>query len=149
MPVESLLPGNVALLSTAGDLAAEAGFRMRQEGLGQSLYVDVGSDLVKGTRLDAMIEHLKADTATRAVVLLGTAAGTEEEEFARSMAQAGLGKPVLAYIAGRALPDPAASTARAVPGGADAARKAAALADAGARIYNSLGALVAALKAAA
>jgi succinyl-CoA synthetase alpha subunit len=149
IPLESLLPGNVALLSTSSGLAAEAGFRMRQEGVGQSLYVDVGSDLVKGTRLDGMIERLKTDDETRAVALLGTTAGTEEEEFARAMQETGLDKPVLAYIAGRTLPDPSAGTAPAVPGGADAARKEAALAAAGARIYNSLGALVAALKAAA
>jgi succinyl-CoA synthetase alpha subunit len=147
MPAEALLPGKVALLSTAGELAAEAGFRMRQEGLGQSLYVDVGGDLVKGTRLAAVIDHLKADTATRAIVLLGTAAGTEEDEFAAKMQQAGLGKPVLAYIAGRTLPEPAAGAGTAVPGPGAAARKEAALAAAGASLYNSLGALVAALKA--
>lgn len=138
MPAEALHPGKVALLSTAGALAAEAGFRIRQEGLGLSLYVDVGGDLVKGTRLAALADRLRADAATGAVILLGTTAGTEEEEFAERIAPAGLGKPVLAYIAGHALPD--ADTV---------ARKEAALAAAGATLYNSLGALVAALKAVA
>jgi len=147
MPADALLAGKFALLSTAGELAAEAGFRMRHEGLGQSLYVDVGGDPVKGTRLAAVIDHLKADPATSAVVLLGTAGGTEEEEFAETMQQAGLGKPVLAYIAGRTLPEPVAGAGTAAPRTGAAARKEAALAAAGASLYNSLGALVAALKA--
>jgi len=138
MPAEALGPGSVALVSTAGALAAEAGFRMRDEGLGQSLYVDVGGDLVKGTRLTALVDQVKADTATATVVLLGTADGTEEEELAERIGPAGLGKPMLAYIAGRTLPDAGA-----------VARKEAALAAAGATLYNSLGALVAALKATA
>jgi len=146
IPAESLASGHIALVSTAGDLSAEAGLRMREAGLGQSLYIDVGSDMVKGTRLAALAEALKADEATRAVALLGTTFGSEEEEFALTIQRVRLGKPVLAYIAGRSLPDVAGPIGT-LPGSQAALRKEAALAVAGATVYNSLGALVAALRA--
>ena len=149
VPEASLTPGAVAVISASGSLAAEAGFQMREAGLGQSLYVDVGSDAVKGTRLAALIPALSADPATRAIALLGNTEGSEEEEFAAALQDAKMDKPVFAYIAGRSLPAPGAEGGIPQPDTRAAARKEAALAAAGANVYNSLGALVAALKAVA
>jgi len=147
IPDASLRPGDVALVSASGSLAAEAGYQMGEAGLGQSLYIDVGSDIVKGTRMAALTATLMADASTRAVALIGTAQGTEEEEFSATIQSITFDKPVLAYIAGLAAPDREVRNPM-EPSAAEAAtRKAAALAEAGADVYNSLGALVAALKA--
>jgi succinyl-CoA synthetase alpha subunit len=145
IPDESLRPGDVAVVTASGSLGIETGFQMCEAGLGQSLYVDVGGDSVKGTRMAALPSALKADAATRAVVLLGAAQGNEEHEFAAEIQRNPIGKPILAYIAGRSLPDAGSRGS----GSTAAARKSAALAAAGATVYNSLGALVAALKATA
>ncbi len=153
MPDDALAPGAVALVTASDSLAVEAGYQMAQSGLGQSLYIDVGSHTIKGTPMAVLPPLLQADDATKAIALLGTTRGTEEEDFAAAIGPSGLTKPVFAYIAGHALPagalgsfwpltDAAGSTAA-------AARKRAALEAAGAKVYNSLGALIKALQAAA
>ncbi len=153
MPDASLAAGTIALVAASGSLAAEAGYQMVQGGLGQSIYIDVGSHAIKGTSMMALPAYLQADAATKAVALVGTARGTEEEDFAEAMGPAGLHKPVLAYIAGHALPAGAVSGFWPLPGApgstAPALRKRAALEAAGATVYNSLGALIKALHAVA
>ena len=153
MPDEALAPGAVALVTTSDSLAAEAGYQMVQRGLGQSLYVDVGSNMIKGTAMAALPALLQADEATEAIALLGTTRGTEEEDFAEAMRQAGLSKPVFAYIAGHTLPAGALGHFWPLLDGtasiAAAARKRAALEAAGAKVCNSLDALIKAVQAAA
>jgi len=153
MPDGALAPGAVALVTASDSLAAEAGYQMVQGGLGQSLYIDVGSHTIKGTPMAALPALLQADDATKAVALLGTTRGTEEEDFADAMRRSDLGKPVFAYIAGHALPAGALGGFWPLPDApgatAAAARKRAALEAAGAKVYNSLGALIKALQAAA
>ena len=153
MPEDALAPGGVALVTASDSLAAEAGYQMVQTGLGQSLYIDVGSHMIKGTPMAVLPALLQADTATKVVALLGTTRGTEEEDFAAAIGPSGLAKPVHAYIAGHALPAGALGGFWPLPDApgatATAARKRAALEAAGATVYNSLGALIKALQAAA
>jgi len=160
IPDDALAPGAVALVSASASLAAEAGRRLVQAGLGQSLYIDVGDHVIKGVGMADLPALLQADAATEAVVFLGTTRGTGEEDFAAAAREAGLAKPVFAYVAGGQL--------RPVDGGGlgslggfwplpgcrgpvplTAADKEAALAAAGAKVYNSLGALITAVQAAA
>lgn len=149
IPDHCLAPGRFALVSASASLASEAGYQMVQSGLGQSLYIDAGSHIVKGTPMEDLPALLQADAATEAVVFLGTPRGAGEEEFAGAMRRSGLMKPVFAYVAGHMLPDgsfggfwPPPGT----PGLLPVAGKQAALEAAGAEVYNSLGALIKALK---
>jgi succinyl-CoA synthetase alpha subunit len=154
IPDEALAPGAVALVSASASLAAEAGCRLVQAGLGQSLYIDVGDHVIKGVGMADLPALLQADAATEAVVFLGTTRGTGEEDFAAAAREAGLSKPVFAYVAGRTLADGALggfwplAGCRGGPAPLTAADKEAALAAAGAEVYNSLGALITAVKAA-
>jgi succinyl-CoA synthetase alpha subunit len=149
LPADALSPGPVALVSTAGVLAAETALRLRSAETGLSLLVDVGGDMVKGTRMAALAEGLRDDAATQAIALVGTASGTEEDEFSLLYRHLEIEKPLFAYIAGAAHPEAAVTPDAAQPAPDAVARKAAALAEAGATVYNSLGGLVAALKTAA
>lgn len=155
MPDDALAPGGIALVSASASLAAEAGWRMTQSGLGQSLYIDVGDHLIKGLALADLPALLQADVTTETVVFLGTPRGAGEEEFAAASRQTGLVKPVHAYVAGRMLADGALggfwplAGCRGGPGPLTVAEKEAALAAAGARVYNSLDALIKAVRAAA
>lgn len=142
-----LAAGDIAVISTSGGLAAEAGFQLKQAGLGQSVIVDVGEDPVKGLQLPALAEPVNAHADTRAIVLLGTTAGTEEVEFAETLTRIPGRKPVFAYIAGHRLPAPDTVARAGIPNPPSAPDKAHALAAAGATVYNSLGALVAAVRA--
>jgi succinyl-CoA synthetase alpha subunit len=153
MPDDVLAPGAIALVTASDSLAAEAGYHMARSGLGQSLYIDVGSHTIKGTPMAALPALLQADEATQAVALLGTTRGTEEEDFAEAIRSSGLTKPVFAYIAGHALPAGALGGFWPSPDAkgtvTTAARKQAALEAAGVKVYGSLGDLIKALQAAA
>jgi succinyl-CoA synthetase alpha subunit len=140
IPEAALPPGDVALLTDCGSLGAEAGLRISAEGLGLSLFVDFGDGPAKSTHIAGLLEPAAADPDTRALVLLATGIGLQDEGFLSSIQTFTKRKPVLAYVPRR----PAQSVSHATgPAPADPA----ALAAAGATLYNSLGALVAALKA--
>ena len=101
LPNVALRPGPVALLTKSGTLSYEVGYRLVQLGLGQSTWIGVGGDAVKGTRFAELLPMMAAHGPTEAVVLIGEVGGTEEEEFADALAAAPLGKPVLCLLAGR------------------------------------------------
>jgi succinyl-CoA synthetase alpha subunit len=104
LPDVSLAPGPVAMASKSGTLSYEAGFRLVQAGLGQSAWIGVGGDPVKGTRFADLAPWLARHGRTEAVLLVGEIGGDEEESFARAIASSGLDKPVVALIAGRTAP---------------------------------------------
>ncbi len=101
LPDVALRPGPVALLTKSGTLSYEVGYRLAGMGLGQSLWIGVGGDAVKGTRFAELLPVLAASPATELVVLIGEVGGTEEEEFAAALSHAPPGRPVLALLAGR------------------------------------------------
>ena len=101
LPNVALAPGDVALMSKSGTLSYETGYRMVQRGLGQSLWIGVGGDPVKGVRFADLLPVFQADARTRAIVLVGEVGGAEEEEFAEALAATPHAKPVFAIIAGR------------------------------------------------
>jgi succinyl-CoA synthetase alpha subunit len=104
LPDVSLAPGPVAMASKSGTLSYEAGFRLVQAGLGQSAWIGVGGDPVKGTRFADLAPWLARHGRTEAVLLVGEIGGNEEEEFAAAIAASRLDKPVVALIAGRTAP---------------------------------------------
>ncbi|MBP0494940.1 succinate--CoA ligase subunit alpha [Roseomonas indoligenes] len=101
LPDVALRPGEIGLMSKSGTLSYEVGYRMAARGLGQSLWVGVGGDPVKGTRFADLLPVFQADPRTRAMVLVGEVGGAEEEEFADALTATRGAKPVLAVIAGR------------------------------------------------
>lgn len=104
LPDLSLAPGRVGIASKSGTLSYEVGYRLVRAGLGQSAWVGVGGDPVKGTRFSDLIDFFDADAATRAVVLIGEIGGTEEEDFAEAVRRRRFAKPVFAVIAGATAP---------------------------------------------
>lgn len=104
LPDVSLAPGPVGIASKSGTLSYEAGYRLVQAGLGQSAWIGVGGDPVKGTRFADLVPWFSRHGTTEAVLLIGEIGGTEEEEFAATVASAAFDKPVVALIAGRTAP---------------------------------------------
>jgi succinyl-CoA synthetase alpha subunit len=101
LPDVCLHPGPIGIMSRSGTLSYEIGYRLVREGLGQSLWVGVGGDPVKGVRFADLLPVFFDDPETRAIVLVGEVGGTEEEECAEAYARLGARKPLLALIAGR------------------------------------------------
>jgi succinyl-CoA synthetase alpha subunit len=101
LPDVCLLPGPIGVMSKSGTLSYEVGYRLARAGVGQSIWVGVGGDAVKGVRFADLLPVFFADSRTKAVVLIGEVGGVEEEECAEAYARLGRRKPLLALIAGR------------------------------------------------
>jgi len=102
LPDVSLSPGRLGVMAKSGTLSYEVCHRLVGRGLGQSLWVGVGGDPVKGTRFADMLPYYAADPGTDALVIIGEIGGDEEEELARRMRELAFAKPVFALIAGQA-----------------------------------------------
>jgi succinyl-CoA synthetase alpha subunit len=101
LPNVSLRPGPLGMMSKSGTLSYETGYRLAALGLGQSIWVGVGGDPVKGLRFPDLLGLFQQDARTRGIVLIGEVGGSEEEDFADALAQAKDPKPVYALVAGR------------------------------------------------
>jgi succinyl-CoA synthetase alpha subunit len=101
LPDVSLRPGPLAVMAKSGTLSYEVGYRLVAVGLGQSLWVGVGGDPVKGVRFRDLLPLFVRHERTRGIILVGEVGGSEEEEFADALTRANTSKPVYALVAGR------------------------------------------------
>jgi len=102
MPGHIFLPGPVGMVSRSGTLTYEIVWELTRAGLGQTTSVGIGGDPVLGTRFIDVLPLFEADTATKAVVMVGEIGGTDEEvaaEYIKTMT-----KPVIGFISGRTAP---------------------------------------------
>jgi succinyl-CoA synthetase alpha subunit len=101
LPDACLRPGPMAIMTKSGTLSYEVGYRLAREGVGQSIWVGVGGDPVKGVRFADLLPMFFEDERTESIILVGEVGGTEEEECADAYARLGRRKPLHALIAGR------------------------------------------------
>ena len=146
LPSDSLSPGPLGLMSKSGTLSYEAGYRLTQRGIGQSVWIGVGGDPVKGACFADFVPFFATDAQTRALLIIGEIGGRDEEDFAAALKAENFPKPVFALIAGRTAPEGismghASALIHGRHGTFEAKR--AALADAGAQVFSSLAELVA------
>ena len=95
-------PGRVGVVSRSGSLGTLVCLNLVQAGFGESAFIGIGGDPVIGTTTRDALEMLDADPGTDAVVLVGEIGGAMEEDAAEYAA--GMDKPVVAFMAGRAAP---------------------------------------------
>lgn len=103
MPHSVFSAGHVGVVSRSGTLTYEIVNALTDAGMGQSLCIGVGGDLVNGTNFREALEIFKDDSATKKIVLIGEIGGNAEEKAAEIIPK--MGKPVVAYIAGRYAPE--------------------------------------------
>jgi succinyl-CoA synthetase alpha subunit len=101
LPDVSLAPGPLGIMAKSGTLSYEVCHRLVGRGLGQSLWVGVGGDPVKGTCFADVLLFMLSDPSTHGIVVIGEIGGAEEEELAAAMRAQDCSKPVYALIAGR------------------------------------------------
>jgi succinyl-CoA synthetase alpha subunit len=101
LPDVSLAAGPLGIMAKSGTLSYEVCHRLVGRGLGQSLWVGVGGDPVKGTRFADILPFMLTDSNTHGIVVIGEIGGSEEEELAAAMRAHRCNKPVYALIAGR------------------------------------------------
>jgi succinyl-CoA synthetase alpha subunit len=100
LPDVALRPGHLGVMSKSGTLSYEVCYRLARRGIGQSAWIGVGGDLVKGTRFADLLPYFAGRGDTDAVLVVGEIGGTEEEELAEAIARESFGKPVFALLAG-------------------------------------------------
>jgi succinyl-CoA synthetase alpha subunit len=105
LPDAALTPGPLGMIAKSGTLSYEIGYRLGQRGIGQSLWIGVGGDAVKGTRFADLVPLYQSHTQTKALVMIGEIGGTEEEDFAEALLRHRFDKPVFALLAGTTAPE--------------------------------------------
>lgn len=94
--------GSVGVISRSGSLGTLVALNLTRAGIGQSAFIGIGGDPMIGTTTRDALAALDEDEGTAAVVLVGEIGGSMEEKAAEYAA--GMTKPVVAFIAGRAAP---------------------------------------------
>ena len=150
MPSFCYLQGHVGVISRSGSLSYEGSKRITQAGIGQTTVVGIGGDPVKGTAAAEALALFHKDPDTKAILYLGEIGGSEETFVAEYASSTGA-KPVAALIVGKTAPAGKKMGHAAALIGSKAeghAAKQKMLRDAGVFVADSLGEVVAAMRAA-
>ena len=150
MPSFCYLQGHVGVISRSGSLSYEGSKRITKAGIGQTTVVGIGGDPVKGTTAAEALALFHKDPDTKAILYLGEIGGSEETFVAEYACSTGA-KPVAALIVGKTAPAGKKMGHAAALIGSKAeghAAKQKMLRDAGVFVADSLGEVVAAMRAA-
>lgn len=137
LPAHVARRGRCAVLARSGTLSYEVVWSLTRAGIGQSMWIVVGGDRLKGTSFSDLVPQVLADPETDALVLVGEVGGSDEEDAAVLLGSTSI--PTVAIIAGRhAPPGRKMGHAGAIVAGDTGtySRKAAALVDAGAEVVD-------------
>lgn len=103
LPGNIFKQGNIGLISRSGTLTYEIVNQLTLAGIGQTTCIGIGGDPVIGSTFIDLLEKFKYDDKTKAIVLIGEIGGDAEEKAAAFIKHE-LGKPAVAFIAGRSAP---------------------------------------------
>lgn len=81
-PLTCYLPGHIGVIAKSGTLSYETVGSLTREGLGQSLCIGMGGDIVAGTNFVDALEVFEHDDETEAIVLCGEVGGRAELDAA-------------------------------------------------------------------
>jgi succinyl-CoA synthetase alpha subunit len=101
---EIFKPGPVGVISRSGGQTGTVVWVLTSNGLGITTAIHVGTEPIIGTNFAEVLPYFEADPETKAVVLFGEIGTVAEEEAAEVIKERRFTKPLVAYIAGRALP---------------------------------------------
>jgi succinyl-CoA synthetase alpha subunit len=81
-PLMTYSPGPVGVVAKSGTLSYETVASLTRAGMGQSLCIAMGGDVVAGTDFVDALKVFESDDDTQGIVLVGEVGGTGEEEAA-------------------------------------------------------------------
>ena len=108
MPYQQFQKGRIGIVSKSGTLSYEAVGATTREGLGQSIVVGMGGDMLPGTTLKDALELFYAHGPTHGIIVIGEIGGMAEYDAAESIRayreSSPNPKPIIAMVAGRTAP---------------------------------------------
>ena len=104
MPAQPFMAGSTVVFSRSGTLMYEVSFNLSGKGYGQKHCLGIGGDPINGTHLIEAFDLIRDRSDVDSVVVVGEIGGDAEEQLAEYIVRTSFGKPVIAYIAGRAAP---------------------------------------------
>ncbi|KAJ5883730.1 uncharacterized protein N7473_010616 [Penicillium subrubescens] len=142
-PLPCFAPGNVGIVAKSGTLSYETVASTTRAGLGQSLCISMGGDVLAGTNFVDALKIFEHDADTEGIILVGEIGGSAEmdaaewiKDYRRRTADP---KPIMALVGGLEAPPGRImghAGAWAAPGEPDAQTKYQALERAGAVMVN-------------
>ena len=97
-------PGCIGVVSRSSTLTYEAVLETSKAGFGQSTVLGLGDDMLIGVDFVETLKRFHEDDQTKAIVVLGRLGGTFEEVAAQYYKSLEYKKPVIAFVAGNAIP---------------------------------------------
>lgn len=104
LPKIAFRPGRIGVISRSGGQTTTLSWVVCSAGFGISTAIHLGSEPVLGTTLAEVLPLFQADDQTDGVVYFGEIGTVMEEEACQVIAQRGYNKPLIAYIAGKGMP---------------------------------------------
>ncbi|MBI5390943.1 CoA-binding protein [Candidatus Woesearchaeota archaeon] len=92
--------GHVGIMSKSGGMCAETALLLTKQGIGQSMVIGLGGDVLMGSTFTDLLPFFQQDQATKVLVIFGEVGGTAEEELAEAITSKRFTKPVVAFISG-------------------------------------------------
>ncbi|KAL9614069.1 MAG: hypothetical protein Q9167_001423 [Letrouitia subvulpina] len=139
-PLPFFQPGDVGIVAKSGTLSYETVASLTRAGLGQSLVIGIGGDVLPGTDFVDALKFFEYHKETKAIILVGEIGGSAEDRAAEWIKEYRKRdpKPIAALIAGiKAPPEYLMGHAGAYSSSKhDALRKVNALEDAGVAVIN-------------
>ncbi|KAI6870649.1 succinyl-CoA ligase subunit alpha [Hortaea werneckii] len=103
-PLPTFAPGHIGIVAKSGTLSYETVASVTRSGLGQSLCIGMGGDIIAGTNLVDALKVFEVDPETEGIILVGEVGGRAEEDAAewikdyhRRVSQP---KPIAALVGG-------------------------------------------------
>lgn len=81
-PLPKFSPGHIGIVAKSGTLSYETVGSLTRAGVGQSLCIAVGGDVIAGTDFVDALKVFENDHDTEAIIIVGELGGTTEEEAA-------------------------------------------------------------------